>query len=88
MAGSIERAHHSVEMSEVRLLLRFAANHLTPRQREALVSVVLNGQTDRDVAARTGVTFQAVYQARKKAVVLMRRKLATLRIHGIEDMLS
>jgi DNA-directed RNA polymerase specialized sigma24 family protein len=75
------------ELAEARLLLRYAMQDLGTVQRAAITALVMD-RSNESVAAEIGVSRSAVWEARVRALGLMRRRLATLGIFKTSDLLS
>ena len=79
----IDHAEHS----EARLLLRYAAQDLSPVERssvEGFAHDISQGQ----IAARIGLTKGGVFYAEKRAFRKMRQRLKGLGIHSTDQVLS
>lgn len=75
------------EVDEVGMLLRYAAQELTAKQRFA-VRAFMYGWNDVEAGAMVGLSKQAIYEARKLGLRKMRLRLLELRIRSSADLLS
>jgi RNA polymerase sigma-70 factor (ECF subfamily) len=83
LAAAGESPHAHSESAEVMRALRDAiANSLTPRQREVLVAVVLNGVPIDVLAERLGATRGALYKTLHDARAKLRAELAERGLGG------
>lgn len=71
--------HDPLEICEIRLFLRWAAQDLSANQRAALAGFMAD-RLDREVAAEIGITKQGVSMIRQHAFAKMRRRLNA---HGL-----
>lgn len=75
------------ESSEVKLLLRYAAQELTDKQRYA-IEAYMYGYDPTEAGLKIGLSRQAIYQFRKSGLRKMRRRLEELRIKSSSDLLT
>lgn len=75
------------QLSEARLLLRYAARSLGPSERAA-VAGFLTGETQQATGARIGLTKGGVFMAREAAFRKMLRELVALDIYSPDDLLG
>lgn len=71
---------------ETGMVLRWAAQVLTPTERAALEGLAL-GRTEEQIASSLPVGRSGVWMARQSGLEKMRRRLALLRIRRAEDLL-
>jgi DNA-directed RNA polymerase specialized sigma24 family protein len=76
----------TAELSEARLIIRFAANALSPIERAA-VAAFISETPEREASVEHGITRGGVWMARQRAFVKMRKRLAMLGIESAEDVL-
>lgn len=76
-----------LEVDQAKLLLRYAAQELTAKQRFA-IRAFMHGWNDVEAGKMVGATKQAIYEARKVGLRKMRRRLEELRIRSSADLLT
>ena len=80
-------AEAAFERIDALLLIRWAANGLTRRERDAAESI-LQDENMTEAAKRLGISHQAVDQYRRRAIDKMRRKLNARGIYSVRQLLS